>query len=75
MSVDASFDLTGTKKINHIEYRLGHLFDSNNDKRLSDSERQNLLKSLDEKGIPKEFHWTDDLHPDNILSNIYFKWD
>ena len=56
MSVDASFDLTGTKKINHIEYRLGHLFDSNNDKRLSDSERQNLLKSLDEKGIPKEFH-------------------
>lgn len=70
MSVDSSYDLTGTSKINHLEYRLAKMFDVNRDNILSPSERQNLIKSL-ENGIPKEFHKTDDLHPDNQLSRWY----
>jgi len=70
MSVDSSYDLTGTSKINHLEYWLAKRFDVNWDNVLSPSERQNLIKSI-EYGIPKEFHMTDDLHPDNQLSRWY----
>ena len=67
MSIDASYDLTGTSKINHLEYRLAKKYDANKDGKLSNEEKQNLLKSI-EKGIPNEYYKTDDLHPDNQLS-------
>lgn len=74
MSVDSSYDLTGTSKINHLEYRLAKRFDANWDNKLSNDEWQNLLKAI-EKGIPPEYHMTDDLHPDNQLSWWYIQKD
>lgn len=39
MSIDASYDLTGTSKINHLEYRLAKKFDANKDGKLSQEEK------------------------------------
>jgi len=69
MSVDASYDISGTGKINHLEYRLAKKFDANWDNVLSKEERLSLLTSLDK--VPNQFYFTDDLHPDNILSSYY----